>query len=144
MTVELLGVGIAPRHHRRVFGDADVGLPQLHAVLVGQPVAAFDRRMQQLGVGWKGDVLGLHRGVDRDPRQVPAPQGPARMRHPQALGQKQFQLVAEPLPPMAQVGAFMGELVLEKLFPGEELEVWVVDPALAHAFIGQPVNVLEQ
>ena len=38
----------------------------------------------------------------------------------------------------------MRELVLEKLFPGEELEIGVVDPALAHAFVGQPVNLLEQ
>ena len=45
---------------------------------------------------------------------------------------------------MAKVGALMRELVLEKLCPGEELEVRVVDPALAHAFVGQPVNVLEQ
>src|SRR5207342_2849704 len=31
-----------------------------------------------------------------------------------------------------------------KLFAGEELEIRVVDPALAHPFIGQSVNVLEQ
>jgi hypothetical protein len=68
----------------------------------------------------------------------------AGMRHPQALGQQQFQFVAEPLPPMAQVGAFVRELVLEKLFPGEVLEIRVIDPALAHGFIGQSVNVLEQ
>jgi hypothetical protein len=37
---------------------------------------------------------------------------------------------------MAQVGSFVRELVLEKLFPGEELEIGVIDPALAHAFIG--------
>src|SRR5258708_39250450 len=52
--------------------------------------------------------------------------------------------VAESLSPMAQVGAFVRELVLKKLFPGEELKVWIVDPALAHAFIGQSVNMLEQ
>ena len=27
VAVELLGVGITPRHHRRPLGDADVGLP---------------------------------------------------------------------------------------------------------------------
>jgi len=37
------------------------------------------------------------------------------MRHPQTLGQQQLQFVAEPLSPMAQVGAFVRELVLEKL-----------------------------
>ncbi len=45
---------------------------------------------------------------------------------------------------MAQVRAFMREGVLEKLFAGEELEIGVMDPALTHALIGQPVNVLEQ
>ena len=38
----------------------------------------------------------------------------------------------------------MREIVLEELFPGEVLEIRVVDPALAHPFIGQTVNVLEQ
>jgi hypothetical protein len=45
---------------------------------------------------------------------------------------------------MAQVRALVREGVLEKLFTGEELEIRVVDPALAHPFIGQPVSVLEQ
>src|SRR5580765_8335616 len=45
---------------------------------------------------------------------------------------------------MAQVRALVREGVLEKLFAGEELEIRVVDPALAHPFIGQPANVLEQ
>ncbi len=66
------------------------------------------------------------------------------VRHPQALGQQQLQLVAEPLAPMAEVRALVREDVLEELFAGEELEMRVVDPALAHPLIGQPVNVLEQ
>src|SRR5271170_6282574 len=45
---------------------------------------------------------------------------------------------------MAQVRALVREGVLEELFAGEELEIRVVDPALAHPLIGQPVNVLEQ
>ena len=45
---------------------------------------------------------------------------------------------------MAQVRALVRERMLEELFAGEELEIRVVDPALAHPFIGQPVNVLEQ
>lgn len=35
MTVELLGIGMAPRHHRRMPGDPDVGLPQPDPVPVG-------------------------------------------------------------------------------------------------------------
>jgi hypothetical protein len=64
--------------------------------------------------------------------------------HPQALGQQQIQLVAQPLPPMAEVRALVRELVLEELVAGEVLEVWIVDPALAHALVGQPVDLLEQ
>src|ERR1700757_5017962 len=66
------------------------------------------------------------------------------MRHPQALGQQQLQLVAEPLAPMAQVRALVRERVLEELFAGEVLEIRVVDPALAYPLIGHAVNVLEQ
>ena len=35
VAVELLGMGIAPRHHRRALGDAQIGLPQPHPVLAG-------------------------------------------------------------------------------------------------------------
>jgi hypothetical protein len=37
------------------------------------------------------------------------------VRHPKALGQQQFQLIAEPLAPMAQVRALVRERVLEEL-----------------------------
>jgi hypothetical protein len=45
---------------------------------------------------------------------------------------------------MAQVRALVRKLVLEGLLSGEVLEIRVVDPALAHAFVGQTVNALEQ
>src|ERR1700694_573897 len=45
---------------------------------------------------------------------------------------------------MAQVRAFVRELMLKKLLASKVLEVRVMDPALAHALVGQPVNVLEQ
>jgi hypothetical protein len=60
VAVELLGVGITPRHHRRPLGDADVGLPQLHPVPAGQSIEALDRSVEKLGIGREGDVLGLH------------------------------------------------------------------------------------
>jgi hypothetical protein len=66
------------------------------------------------------------------------------MCHAQALGQKQLQLVAEPLAPMAQVQALVREFMLEEDLAGEVLEVRVGGPALAHAFVGQSVNVLGQ
>src|SRR5262245_30528226 len=104
----------------------------------------LDRGVQKLRIGWEGDVLGLHGGIDRDPRQILRPQRPALVRHPQALGQEKFQLAAEALAPMAQVRALVRKLVLEELLSGEVLEVWIIDPAFAHAFVGQSVNMLEQ
>jgi hypothetical protein len=35
MTLELLGVGIAPRHHRGAFGNAQIRLAQLQSALAG-------------------------------------------------------------------------------------------------------------
>ena len=61
---------------------------------------------------------------------------PLCVRHPQALGQQQLELVAQPLPPVAEVGALVREGVLEELLAGEVLEVRIVDPALADAFVG--------
>jgi hypothetical protein len=100
--------------------------------------------MQEFGVGREGDGLGLHRGVDRDPLEVSGPQRTAFMGNPQALSQQDVQLVAQPLAPMAQIRALVRKLVLEELLPGEVLEIRVVDPALADAFVGQPVDVLEK
>ena len=144
MAIELFGMGITPRHHGGALGDAQIGLPQSHAVLAGQAVQSFDRRVQQLGIGRERDGLGLYRGVDRDPLEVAAPQRTAVVSNPQALRQQQLQLVAQPLAPVAQVRALMRELMLEELLPGEVLEIRVMDPAFADALVGQPVDMLEQ
>jgi transposase, IS5 family len=45
---------------------------------------------------------------------------------------------------MAQVRALMRKRVLEELLASEVLEVRVIDPAFAHAFVGQTGNMLEQ
>lgn len=55
-------------------------------MLVGQAVEALDRGVHQLGVGRQGDVLGLRRGVDRDPGQLADAQRTTVVRHPQGLG----------------------------------------------------------
>lgn len=110
----------------------------------GQAIEPLDRRVQQPGVGREGDVLGLHGGVDGDPCQVPGSQCPAVVRHPQALGQQQVELVAQTLPPVAEVGALVREAVLEERLAGEVPEVRIVDPPLTDAFIGQSDHVLEQ
>src|SRR6516225_12372689 len=79
--------------------------------------------MQQLGIGRKGDGLRLNRGVDRDALEVLTAQRAGFVGHPQALGQQELQLVAEPLAPMAQVASLVREVMLEKLFASEELEI---------------------
>src|SRR5262252_6296517 len=45
---------------------------------------------------------------------------------------------------MTEVGALMREDVLEELLTGKVLEVGIVDPARADAFVGQAVDVLEK
>jgi len=70
MPPELFGMGVAAGHHRGGLGDASIGLPQPDAVPDRQAVEPLDGRMQQLGIGRKGDGLRLHRGVDRNPLEV--------------------------------------------------------------------------
>jgi hypothetical protein len=50
--------------------------------------------------------------------------------HPQALGQQQVELVAQPLAPMAEVRTLVWKGVLEECLAGEVLEVRIVGPAL--------------
>ena len=138
MAVELLGVGVAPRHHRRPFGDAQIGLPQPHAMLHGQAVQALDRRVQQLGIGREGDGLGLHRGVDRDPRQVLGPQRTASCATRRLSASSSSSLSPRRFLQWLRSERSCGKRVLEELLPGEELEIGVMHPALAHAFVGQP------
>ena len=89
----------------------------------------------RIGVGREGDVLGLHGRIDCDPRQILGAERSALMRHAQALGQEKFQLGAQALAPMAQVRALVRKLMLEELLASEVLEVRVIDPAFAYAFI---------
>jgi hypothetical protein len=55
----------------------------------------------------------------------------------QAFRQQQLRLVAEPHAPVGQIRALVRKLMLEELFPGEVLEIRIIDPTLANAFIGQ-------
>src|SRR5258708_36432562 len=78
-------------------------------------VSPLNRGVQKLRIGWEGDVLGLHGGIDRDPRQILRPQRPALVRHPQALGQEKFQLAADSLAPSSQVRTPLRKLVVGEL-----------------------------
>ena len=95
---------------------------------MGAPeVAAFGKR-----VGERAPPGAPRSATVRNKERWPGPRT-----FPFALGQKQIELVAEPLAPVAQVRALVRECTLEKLLPGEVLEIWVVDPALADLFVGQ-------
>jgi hypothetical protein len=60
------------------------------------------------------------------------------VRDPQALGQEQFKLIAEPLAPMAQVGALVRKLMLQEFRAGEVLEIIrIVKPSAG----GEPVAI---
>src|SRR5262245_28713432 len=99
--------------------------------------------MHELGVGRERDVLGLNGRVDSDPREVSPPQGATVMGYPQALGQQQLELIAQPLAPMAEPRALMREGVLEELLAGEVLEVWAVGPARTYLLVRQGEDMLE-
>ncbi len=82
MAFKLLGVGVAPRHHRGVLSNPQIGLPQLNTLLFGQARQPFDGRMQQLDVGREGDGLGLHGGVHRHALEIARTQRAGRVRQP--------------------------------------------------------------
>jgi len=71
--LELLCVGVAPGHHGGPLGEPRIGLAQFHIMFLGQSAELPDRRLQEPGIGREGAVLGLHGGIDRDPRQIRAP-----------------------------------------------------------------------
>ena len=122
---ELLGVCIAPRHHRGALGDAQIGLPQLHPVLFGQLDDPSDRRMQQLGVGREGDVLGLDGGIHGYSLEIAGPQRATGVRHPQALGQENFQLAESTgrRPSARTRQHFTGEEFFQHEFPHERSDL---------------------
>ena len=104
----------------------------------------MDRRLQELGVGREGDVLRLHRGVHRDPRQVALLQGAGIVSEAQGLLQQNVQVIADTFAPMAQTRTLVLELVLEERLAGEVLEIGIMYPALPHLLVREPVGVLQQ
>jgi len=79
--LELLGMGVASGHYRRPLSDAQIGLPQLKAVLASQTNEPLDRRMHRLGAGREDDGLGLYGHVHRHPLEIARPQRAARRLH---------------------------------------------------------------
>jgi hypothetical protein len=122
--VELLGMSIASRHHSRALGDAQVGLPQPNPMLPGKSRQPFDRCVQQFRICWESNVLGLHRCIDANPRQIhrSAPLSCATRK----LSATRSSSLA--LAPMAQVRALVRKLMVEEFLAGELLEIRVIDP----------------
>ena len=48
LAFELFCMGIPSRHHRRMLGDADIGLPQIDTMVLGQFAELFDGLEQEL------------------------------------------------------------------------------------------------
>ena len=102
-TLELLGVRIALMGDQRMLADPLVGLAQPDAGLLRQLHQPLARSMHQLGVGRKGDRLGLHRGVDDDLGKVGRLRRAGARGHRQALLEQRGQLLLpHPLAPACQ------------------------------------------
>jgi hypothetical protein len=100
--------------------------------------------MHQLGVGRKGDRLGLHRRVDNDLGEIRRLGCAGARRNRQAfLDQRRQALLPHPLAPARQRRAVEGQLVLEDLLAAEELVIGILDPARAQILVGEIMHVLE-
>jgi hypothetical protein len=100
--------------------------------------------MHQLGVGRKGDRLGLHSGVDNDLGEIRGLGCARSRRNRQAfLDQRRQALLPHPLAPARQRRAVEGQLVLEELLAAEQLVIGILDPARAQILVGEIMHVLE-
>ena len=142
--LELLGVGVALMGDQRMFPHPRVGLAQVDAGLPGQLDQPLARPMHQLGVGRKGDSLGLNGRVDDHLGKVGGlGRAGARGDRQALLDQRDKALLAHPLAPARQRRAIEGQLMLEELLAAEQLIVRVLDPARAKILVAEIVHVLE-
>ena len=133
---ELLGVGVALVSDQRMLADPFIGLAQAHPGLLRQPHQPLARPVHKLRIGWEGDRLRLHRGVDDEPRKVRRFRCAGARRDRQALlDQRDELLLAHALSPAGQRRAVEGRFVPEEPLAAEQLKVWVLDPALAQSLV---------
>ena len=137
MRLNCFGVGVAPGHHRRPLGEARTRLPERHIMLFGQLAELAGRGLRKFRVGREGDVLGLHRGVHRDPGQIALAQGTGVVGNPQAFLQQNLQLVADAFSPVAHAGTLVRQVMPEKFLAGEVPETGVVHPAGPDLLVGE-------
>ena len=109
-------MGVALVSDQRMLAHPRVGLAQFDAGFPGQPHQPLARLMHQLGVGRKGDRLGLHGGVHNDLGEVGGLGRAGARRHGQALlDQRHELLLPHPLAPVRQRRAVERQRVPEEL-----------------------------
>ena len=127
-----------------VLAHPHIGLAQVDAVLAGQPDQHLAGPIQKLGIGGEHRVLGLHRRVDDDPRQLGWLDRVGSGGNRQALLDQRGKLfLAHALAPARQRRTVEHQPVLEELLAAEELVIGVLHPALTQHFVGQIVRVLQ-
>jgi hypothetical protein len=113
-------------------------------VRLRQAHQAFPGPVHQPGVGRERDRLLLDRGVHDHLPEVGGFGSPGAGRDRKAFLEKGHQpLFAHPLAPARQRRAVEGQRVPEELLAAEQLEIRVLEPALAQHLVGDIVQVLE-
>ena len=108
------------------FGDAQIRLAQLQPAFGAQPIKPLDRPAKSLAP--VGNVIALGWTVATVTRLMSRVRSALVAYASRKLSaSRSSSFAAEPLPPMAQVGALVREFVLEKLLAGEVLEIRVMD-----------------
>jgi len=127
--LELFGVRVTTRLHRRLLAHPHVRLPQRDAPILRRRAQLEDRPIQQLRVRGMGDVLLLHRRIDVDLTQFRLGQVLLLDRHGHRLLEQRFELLGpDPLTPLGHTGGMDRQLVPHVAVAAERLPVGVLDP----------------
>ena len=132
---------LAPRPGRQT----QEGLAQFDTVALRQTIQPFDRPQDQMAVGRVRHRLGLNRGVDRDPFQLPFIHSLCLDGHGDGFGKHRLQVIGpDPLAPAGHRGAVNRQPVLEVRLAAEGLEVWVLQPGRTGLLVGETLHVLQK
>lgn len=114
-----------------------VGVERTHESLCAElPPASLNRAV------YVGDGLLLHDGIDDELGEVGRLRGAGSRRDRKALlNERRELLFAHPLPPVRQRRAVEGELVPEELLAPKELEIGVLQPAIAQRLVREIVRM---
>lgn len=129
-------MGVSLMLDQRVLADPDIALAQINARLLGLPDQTLPRPVDQLGIGWKGDVLLRHRGIDNSLGKVPGLGRAHLYRHRQAFLEQGLQpLLALALAPAGHRRTIKRQCVAEKFLAAKILVIGVLHPARAKLFV---------